>query len=656
MNSAATPRSKKTPVRRAGGATSGLVLTRVHPYRWLVLLGLGVVGAYCVLGGWMYHWQVREHDRFKSISAGNIASKSYHVGRRGRILDSRGAPLADSKPVKTVCADPSLIFTGHDLVAQALAPFLEMSEAEIREKIAPTVRTNRDGQLGTNAFVVLKHKVSLETWEKITNTMSRLDLGLAPARRNTSRWHSINSLQNRSIFARDGYRRQYPNGKLAAHVLGFAVQGEVSNQFGQAYPDCGAAGIEARFDQVLSGVDGWASRQSTMAARRGMNVVLTIDAAIQSIVEEELAAVMSKFSPRSATAIVVRPSSGEVRELANAPTFDPNRPGASPEGYFNHAIQSLTEPGSTFKIVTIATALHDGLIGLDDTIHCENGAWLFGKRYLHDHHSYGILTYRQVVSKSSNIGTAKTAVKLGPERLYNTITNFGFGALTQIPLTGESAGYIHPPARWSGLSISRIPIGHEVAATPLQMVMAMSAVANRGRLMRPVLVSRLEDDEGNVVARFGAETLRNVISERASAQMVDALKTVVSEEGTANLARLEHYTVAGKTGTTEKFVNGTYKSGRYYASFVGFFPADRPELCIMIGVDEPNRRVGHFGGVVAAPVFQAIAERAANYLRLTPENPGEVQPGRSVPKEAISVAQGGYADVRSVERPQPRRR
>jgi cell division protein FtsI/penicillin-binding protein 2 len=248
--------------------------------------------------------------------------------------------------------------------------------------------------------------------------------------------------------------------------------------------------------------------------------------------------------------------------------------------------------------------------------------------------SLGDLTVERIITKSSNIGAAKIGIKLGEQRLYDYMRDFGFGTRTAIPVPGEVPGILHPVKKWSKVSIAQIPMGQGVAVTRLQMMMAMCAIANNGWLMRPMLVDRLEDNDHNVVARYTPQRVKQVISESAAKEMVKALKTVVSSEGTAPSAALEHYTVAGKTGTAQKAEHGVYVPGKYFSSFIGFFPADNPELCISVTMDEPKG--GHYGGETAAPVFHEIAERAANYLNIRPED-GEAPPpvGNGLPGDNL---------------------
>jgi cell division protein FtsI/penicillin-binding protein 2 len=321
----------------------------------------------------------------------------------------------------------------------------------------------------------------------------------------------------------------------------------------------------------------------------------------------------------------VRPRTGEILAMATLPTFDPNKAAkADPAARRNRVITDMFEPGSTFKTVTLAGALNDGVVRLSDRFDCEQGAFFFAGRVLHDHEHYAVMSVEDIIAKSSNIGTAKVAIKLGKERTFKYIWDFGFGQRTGIPLTGEAPGILPRPKDWALIHISRIPIGQGVAATPLQTMMAMSAIANGGVLMRPMIVDSLVDDKGQTVVKYEPQMVRRIVNESAAKQAVTALKSVV-EAGTADKAKLENYTVAGKTGTAEKPVGGVYTKEKYYASFIGFFPADNPELCIAVSVDEPVKKTGYYGAQVAAPVFKRIAERTANFLNIKPD----VQPAPS---------------------------
>jgi len=366
-----------------------------------------------------------------------------------------------------------------------------------------------------------------------------------------------------------------------------------------------------------------------------LNAVLTIDSMIQHIVESALAEAMEKHSPISISGIVVRPRTGEILAMATLPNYDPNNSGkASDEERRNRIIADVAEPGSTFKIVVVSGALNDGTVRLSDVFDCEHAHWFYAGRTLHDHESYGPLTVENIITKSSNIGAGKIGVKMGETRLSEYIHNYGFGTATGVPLPGEVNGLVRPLKKWSKVSIAQIPMGQGIAVTRMQMVMAMCAIANHGLLMRPMLVDRLEDEHHNVVAKYGPQKVRQVIGQPADEMMIQALKTVVSPDGTAPKAALEHYTVAGKTGTANKVENGQYVR-KFFSSFIGFFPADNPELCISVTLDEPKQ--GYYGGQIAAPIFKQIAERAANYLNIKPEDSPTIPENLASPGDARSL-------------------
>src|SRR5206468_12924230 len=305
-----------------------------------------------------------------------------------------------------------------------------------------------------------------------------------------------------AVFGEEEPLRVYPNHALAAHVLGFVGAEEREINDSPIRDTVGKEGIELTFNSKLAGVRGWrvtekdrrhqevvSMREQEVEPRDGLNVVLTIDSAIQFIVEAALAEGMEKNSPLSISGIVVRPRTGEILAMATLPNFDPNHlEAASVEMRRNRIITDAPEPGSTFKIVVVSGALNDGTVRLTDTFFCENRHFWFRGKELHDHESYGVLPVETIISKSSNIGAAKIGIKMGEERLFEYIKDFGFGSRTGIPLPGESGGIVHSLTNWSKVSIAQIPMGQGIAATRLQMMMAMCAIANRGWLMRPMLV------------------------------------------------------------------------------------------------------------------------------------------------------------------------
>jgi cell division protein FtsI/penicillin-binding protein 2 len=579
-----------------------------------------VVVAFVCLGYRLVELQVLDHEKYREEAEGATHRIVLRGPRRGDIRDVRGNLLAGSIFVKAVCGNPAVAGPYRVEIARAIAPLLEMGEAEICARLRPRTWTNEHGLWLTNQYVVLKNRVSVETCEQIQATMKRLPLD--PQRLTRRQRQAVKEM---SIYAVDEPMRVYPNQTLAAHVLGSVGAGEADSPKGKIPELDGLEGIELALDKVLKGVVGWrntemtprqelvAFREQDIQAHSGNNVVLTLDSGVQHILESELAEAKEKHTPISASGLVVRPRTGEILAMATLPTFNPNEAtGTNFDARRNRIITDIAEPGSTFKVVVISGALNDGTVSLDDRFDCENGKFYFAGRPLSDHEPYGILSVLEIVAHSSNIGAAKVGIKMGPDRLYDYMRQFGFGTKSGIPLGGERAGLVHPVSDWTKLTISRIPMGHEVAVTPLQMVMAICAVANDGRLMRPMLVDRLEDDDGNVVFRNYPQQVRQVVSERAARLMVTALKAVVSTNGTGKKALLDHYTVAGKTGTAQKLMNGVYRHDHHFSSFIGFLPADDPEICVAIFLDDPKH--GYYAGEAAAPVFHDVAERVGQYL------------------------------------------
>ncbi len=586
-----------------------------------LVTGLLVV-AFTALGYRLVDLQVLRHHDLQTRAEHNTHRTISRPPMRGAILDIRGNPLATSIPAKIICADPSLVGDRRAEVARAIAPLLQTNVDFVFERLAPHLR--QDGK--TNGYIVLKRKVTLDTWEAINKTMSTLSFGVDESKLKAVDKRFYTNLRAKAVFAEDDEIRVYPNGRLASHILGYVANDDLQS---------GQNGIELAFNSKLTGVRGWLRteidkrqrelvvfREEAVNPRDGLNVVLTIDAGLQHIAETELVEIVKKHTPVSASCTIVRPRTGEILAMATIPNFDPNRPGAFPmDALRNRVISDIAEPGSTFKIVVISAGLNEQVVRLTDVFNCEHGHFAYAGRTLHDHEPYGDLSVMNIITKSSNIGSAKIGIRLGEERLYHYITDFGFGSKTGIPLPGEVSGIVHPVQKWTKVSIAQIPMGQGIAVTPLQMVMAMCAIANHGVLMRPMLVDRLENSDGKIVAKYQPQPVRTVAGDRADKDMITALKTVPIKGGTAEKAHMENFTVAGKTGTAQKVEHGHYVQ-KFFSSFIGFFPADNPEICISVVIDDPKN--GHFGGQTAAPFFKEIADRAANYLNLKPDI--EVEP------------------------------
>ncbi len=605
--------------------------------RVLALLALLML-AFAGLGFRLVDLQVWRHEELASLAELKTQQTTWQSAKRGDILDANGNVLATSIAVKTICADPSMIGGQQAVVARALAPLLQMSEAEICQRLTPRVWKRADGQMVTNGlhYVRLQKNVPEEVWPKVQAAMKGLSLGVDETKLSKADRVFLRGLRLYSLSAEPNQLRTYPNGSLAAHVLGFVGMKENTNHTSEVF---GYDGIENFFNDKLSGASGWRvtgfdSRKNELVSLRdedvqphdGLNVVLTIDAAVQHIVETALADSFKEHAPESITGIVMRPRTGEILAMATLPTYDPNDLGTvNTNTEPDRIITDVMEPGSTFKTIVISGALNEHIIKMNDSVFCENGVFHYAGITLHDSegHHFGNLTVQQVLQKSSNIGAAKIGMQLQAPKLYDYMLDFGLGSFTGIPLPHEASAsqFVHPLK--GKYSIAQVPMGQGVAVTRLQMAMAFGAIANGGVLMRPMLVKCLEDSNGNVIQGYKPIVVRRVVTEATAREMTEALKTVVSKDGTAEHAAISNYVVAGKTGTAQKVVNGRYASDRFVVSFIGYFPADNPQICISIVMDAPKEGGRAFGGALCGPVFSEIGKRCASYLNIPPDQIAE---------------------------------
>lgn len=615
----------------------------IAPYqsRRIWFMALLLTCAFFGLGARLYVVQVIRHDEL-AVKASKFTARSELIDPlRGQIRDIKGNVLAASRQVKTVVANPFFICNtnvGNRLpeLAQVVGPLLDMDTNQIVSLVQNRmVVTNKAGKVVPCQYVVLKRNVPVPVWQQIEQAMLNHaawsnDLAFPKSVR-----PHYKNLRKEAVWSEDDQIREYPNEIRAAHVIGFVGTPEKvqTNNAISRVKMVGKAGIECVMNEVLTGAPGWrqternrngkemvAWRKQEVEPSPALNVVLTLDMGVQNILESELADAMQKHSPLSAMGIVVRPSTGEILAMAVLPSYDPSDPAQFPmENLRNRIVTDQNEPGSTFKIVAATAALNERLITLQDRFDCEEGRFIYAKRALTDHgKKYGVMSVEDIIAKSSNIGVAKIALKLGKERLFQYIKDFGFGEQTFIPLPGEVTGTVRRLSNWEEISITRVPMGQEICTTAIQSAMSMCAIANGGRLMRPMLIDRIEDEKGGVVVKYQPQYVRQVCRPEIAKAMVTALKSVATTNGTAIKSSMENYTVAGKTGTAQK-ANGKlgYMPGKYYTSFIGFFPAETPELCIYIGLDEPKN--GHMGGLAAGPYFKNVADKTAKYLGIKPE-------------------------------------
>lgn len=500
--------------------------------------------------------------------------------RRGTIFDRNMQILAQNINTDSVFANARII-KDKEACAKAVAAALKLDEKFVLERIS------RD-----KGFVWIKRKITSQESAE------------------------IKKLKIKGIELIEESKRVYPNKSLACHLLG-AVN--IDNN--------GLEGVEYNYNNYLKGQSGWLI--STQDAKRkllalydyefippknGMNIVLTIDEVIQSIAERELRKAYEKHNAMAASIVVMDPRTGAILALANLPNFDLNDLNSRQQDSIrNRAINDFFEPGSIFKVVTASGLLEEGLVKLTDKFFCENGEWKLGSKVLHDVHPYGILTFKDIIVKSSNIGTVKAARLLGPNKMYKYIKAFGFLGRTGIDLPGEVTGMNRPPEKWSKVSMNAIPMGQEVTVTAMQLVTAISVIANNGFYVRPRLVKDIVNENGEVIKEFPPVLIRKVLTPKTSVYMRYILNSVV-ESGTGKKARVEEFRVGGKTGTAQKIEGGTYSHSKFIASFIGFAPYDNPLLAIAVSVDEPHPV--YYGGDVAAPVFKGVVEETLKYLNI----------------------------------------
>lgn len=553
----------------------------------LILAALGALVAR------LYAIQINSHDRFTALSRKQHLRNIPIPAKRGNIYDTRGRPLAVSKQVKSLCADPSAI-EDVETAAKNIAEVLGIDPAKLMKHLCEK-----------------KEAMKRFAWVKRHLTEKEVEV--------------VSELDSEYLWFINEDKRFYPHASTAAHVIGFV------DKDGK-----GLEGIEASWNTVLAGKAG--SRIVMIDGKRtyisgpnltetppvdGLNIFLTIDLEIQRIAEEEIKAAFTKHRPKSATAVVLEAGTGDILAMANFPTFDPNRPGNSPaDSRRNRAVTDIFELGSVIKPFIALAALQEKLLSPTSTFSCE-GSFKYHRRRLRCHKTHGAITFREGIVKSCNVYASRTGILLGKQRLYDCVTALRFGQKTGIGLPGESPGYFTPYEKWSPVyTLTSIPIGHEIQATPLQIATAFSVFANGGVFIAPRIVKRIETQDGSKSKSFPPRIGHRVYSQHVvENQMIPILEEAV-EKGTGTRARCKNYRIAGKTGTTQVVdpVTGTYNRGLYVSSFACIAPLDSPRICVLVLVNEP--RGEYYGGLVAAPYAGNIVRRTLQYLEVRPDKDG----------------------------------
>jgi cell division protein FtsI/penicillin-binding protein 2 len=601
-----------------------------HNYR-LYLVAAAVVVCFGTVAHRLVDLHVVEREHYLAQIQETRHRVVVEPARRGDILDTSGDLLATSQTDITLAVDPWAL--PEKIEALKLPGRQQRFEAEQRELRAQLASLLGMEPADLEAFYT-------PAWKDVTMEDDTRD-GAVDGRVRT-RFIKIREGVTEEQFARIAplkiagltferrYRRVYPHKGLAAHVIGFVNKEDVPS-----------GGVEDFADTYLRGLAGWREierdgkrieraefREREVPSSDGWSVVLSLDTAVQHIVERELAALVEKFRPQKATIIVSDAHSGFLLGLANYPSFDLNEFSTTPlEKQRNIAAADLVEPGSTFKIVATSAALNEGLVTPATKFDCTLDSLVYNgkpRRFMRDDHPYPQpLTVAEIIAKSSNVGTAQLGMLLGDRRLYDYARAFGFGERSGYPLGREEPGLLADPKDWSGIDITRIPAGYSIAATPLQVHYGMATIASGGELHRPQIIRQVIAPSGELIYSFGPAVRRRVLATPTAEAMARMLQRVVSVDGTAKVAAIPGYEIAGKTGTAQKLVDGRYSSRNHVGSFVGFFPASRPRVVMTVIVDDGKPPTGGtaYGSVVAAPSFKKIAEQLIQYLDIKPVAP-----------------------------------
>lgn len=560
--------------RIASRPISHLLEIHLDSWRGYVVLG-AILGMLLVLAGRAIYLQSLRHE-FLQQKGDALASRIVELpAHRGMIADRTGEPLAISTPVESLWANPSAAQLNAQQLKQ-LAVVLDMPVQEIQAKLAQTDKE----------FVYIKRRLPPNQAEAVAK------LGIA------------------GLALQREYRRYYPAGEVAAHLLGFT-----------GLDDSGQEGMELAYQNVLAGVPGsrrvlkdrkgniFEDVESILSPKPGQDLTLSIDMRLQYLAYRELQAAVVANKAKAGAIVVLDAKTGEILALANTPSFNPNnREGVKPWQMRNHAVTDEYEPGSTMKPFTIAAAMDTGKYRPDTLIDTENGSYVIGTKRIHDAHPHGMLTVSQVIQKSSNVGASKIALSMTPEYMWTAFHNAGFGTVPQVGFPGAASGSLRPYQKWRTIEQATMSYGNGISVSLLQLARAYTVFTNHG-VMRPVTMLKI-----NGAGQPGTR----VFSAQSADALIPMLESVISPEGTAPQAAIEGYRVAGKTGTAHKPDRGGYSADKYIASFIGFAPASNPRLIIAVMVDEPSAGQ-YYGGTVSAPVFKKVMQGALRQLDVAPD-------------------------------------
>ena len=552
---------------------------RIYIVAFFFLVGLGIILARA------YQLQVLERDKLASLARAGYRGTIELLPKRGTIYDREGHELAVSVEVESVYARPNLV-KKKTYAARQLSRALNVGQRKTRDLL----RSNRP-------FVWIKRKISPKEVRRV----------------------KASGLEGVGFTSET--RRYYPGREIGAHLIGFAG---ADNQ--------GLEGLERKYDPILKGPQNTLVQMRDAIGRpfyisrpiyhgpKMHSLTLTIDKDILYKAQQALKLAVEKTKAKSGHCIVLNPETGEILAMAVVPLFNPNIFWKyRPHQWRNRTIADCYEPGSTIKAFLLAAALETRTVSPQTTFYCEQGEFRLANHVIHDTKELGSLSVSDIVALSSNIGAVKIGQKLGYERFCMYLKKFGFGSKTGIDLIGERSGFIRPVEEAKEIDRATIFFGQGMTVSSIQLAVAMAAIANGGKLMRPYVVKAVKDQSGRIVKEFNPQMIRRAISPQTSREVARILERVVGEEGTGPLAAISGYRVAGKTGTSQKVDLRTksYSDEDYVSVFVGFVPADKPKLVILVMVDEPKGIP--YGGLVAGPAFQEVGAWALNHLRITPE-------------------------------------
>lgn len=555
-----------------------------HRNRVNFFFAIGIT-AFAILAIRLGYIQIYQHDKYRNIQLSQAYLKVNTAPETGMILDRNGEILALSRMVDSIYAVPKEL-ANHPAEIGQVASILDMNPQELSAQIAQAAQNNR-------MFLWVKRKVADETSKKLL------------------------ALKIKGIGARKEYKRFYPKGTLASHLIGY-----------RGIDAQALAGMELHADSHLKGEPGYellnrdgrrrlfVSDLPKKPAQPGKNVYLTIDVMIQHIVEKNLRDLAKKYKPSRTEGLVMNPSNGQILAIAQMPDFNPEEYQKYPSDIrHNRIFTDAYEPGSTFKTFVIAAALEQGACSINDKFFCENGSYKIGKRTITDHKPYGWLTLPDVVVHSSNIGMSKIAFKTPRPALYETIKRFGFaGSKSGLNIPGEHPGLMTALNKWSDYTVGSVAMGYEISVNSFQLIRGYSVFANGGYLVEPKLLKKVVGRDNKIT--YDSETApagKQIISRQLSQAMSDILEEVVAS-GTGSAANIKTYTVAGKTGTARKLdANGRYSTQKYRSLFTAFAPAEKPEITVLVLVEEPKG--AYYASAVAAPAAGAIIEETLSYLR-----------------------------------------